>query len=311
VEPEIDPVEQIAAEVRRGRKYRGVCEETVRRIAAEQWAKQGGSGQSGKRALKAAIKATRARLHQVYAAYESPVDYERAIRDLEAAYAGPPASAEGEREPAQWVCRRLLALHASTRERLPVLDRFYDELWAHTGVPGVLLDLACGLNPLSAPWMGLPATAVYHGYDIDAARVAFLQRVLPLTGLDAHVHLQDVLCQPPTEAGDVALLMKSSACLERQQAGATLALLDALQARHVVVTFPVRSLGKRAAGSGRRPGMAVHYEQTFRAQITGRPWPVARLLFENELVFIVDKSGNTEAHRGGAEGHRGEREEQE
>jgi len=287
----MDPVEQIAAEVRRGKKYRGVCEETVRRIAAGQWAKQGGSGQGGKRALKAAIKATRARLHQVYAAYESPVDYERAVRDLKAAYAGPPTYVEGEHEPVQSVCRRLLALHTSTRERLPILDRFYDELWSHTGVPCVLLDLACGLNPLSAAWMGLRATAVYHGYDIDVARVAFLQQALPLIGLDAHVHLQDVLCKPPTEAGDVALLMKSSACLERQQSGATLALLDALRVRHVVVTFPVQSLGKRAPGPGRRPGMAVHYEHVFRAQIAGRPWSVTRLLFESELVFIVDKSG--------------------
>jgi 16S rRNA (guanine(1405)-N(7))-methyltransferase len=172
-------------------------------------------------------------------------------------------------------------------------------------VPRVLLDLACGLNPLCVPWMGLQAAAVYHGYDIDAERVAFLQRVLPLAGLEAHMHLQDVLCELPAEAGDVALLMKSSACLERQQAGATLALLDALRVRHVVVTFPVQSLGQR------EKRMAAHYEHTFRAQISGRPWTMTRLLFESELVFIVDKSGYTELHRGGTEGHGGEREEQE
>jgi 16S rRNA (guanine(1405)-N(7))-methyltransferase len=300
--PEGDPIDQIVAGVRQGKKYRQVCEEMVRRIGAEQWPKYEGLG--GKRALKQATKATRARLHQVYAAYESPVDYERAIRDLEAAYA------EGEQVAVREACRRLLALHASTRERLPILDRIYGELWAHTGVPGVVLDLACGLNPLAAPWMGLPATAVYHGYDIDAARVAFLARVLPLAGLEARMHVHDVLCEVPTEAGDVALLMKSSACLERQRAGATLDLLDGLRVRFVVVTFPVQSLGQRAArGSGRpgmaAPGMAAHYERTFRAQLADRSWPLTRLSFESELVFIVDKSGHTEVHRGGTEGHRG------
>jgi 16S rRNA (guanine(1405)-N(7))-methyltransferase len=301
VTPETDPIEQIVAGVRRGKKYRAVCEETVRRIAAElwaqhgaeQWAKVGGAGQGGKRALRAikpAIKATRARLHQVYAAYESPVDYERATRDLESAYA------RGESEPIRLACRRLLALHASTRERLPILDRFYDELWAHTGVPGVVLDLACGLNPLSVPWMGLRATAVYHGYDIDAARVAFLGRVLPLAGLEAHAHLQDVVCAPPLEAGDVALLMKSSACLERQQPGATLVLLDALRVGYVVVTFPVQSLGQR------EKGMAAHYERTFRVWLADRPWHVTRLRFASELVFIVDKAGTrTEGARRGTE----------
>lgn len=279
---ETDPIEQIVALVRQGKKYRAVCADTVRRVAVEEWGRRG-AGAGGKRALKAAVKATRARLHQVYAAYESPVDYARAIRDLEAAFA------EGTREAVRLACRRLLALHASTRERLSILDRFYAELWAQIGVPRVLLDLACGLNPLSVPWMGLPATAVYHGYDIDAERVAFLQRALPLAGLEAHVHLQDLLCAPPREAGDVALLLKSSACLERQQAGATLALLDALRVRHVVVTFPVQSLGQRADCAGRRPGMAAHYERTFRAYVADRPWPVARLRFESELVFVVDK----------------------
>jgi 16S rRNA (guanine(1405)-N(7))-methyltransferase len=298
---ECDPIEQIVAGVLRGKKYRAVCQDTVRRIAVEQWARHGGLGRGGKRAIKAAIKATRARLHQVYAAYESPVDYARAARDLESAYAG------GDRASIEAACRRLLALHTSTRERLPILERFYGELWAHTGVPGVVLDLACGLNPLSVPWMGLDEGAAYRGYDIDAARVTFLRRALPLAGLDAYMHLQDVLCEAPSEAGEVALLMKSSACLERQQAGATLSLLDALRVRYVVVTFPVRSLGNR------EKGMAAHYERTFRTQIANRPWPVIRLLFESELVFIVDKGSNcyTEEHRGDTEEHRGGRKEKE
>lgn len=278
--PETDTIQQIVTGVRQGKKYRAVCEDTVRRIAVDEWARQGVVGQGSKRVLKDVVKATRARLHQVYAAYESPVDYARAYQDLEAAYAGPPAEAG---EIVRGASRALLALHASTRERLPILEQFYAELWAHTGLPCVLLDLACGLNPLSAPWMGLPATAVYHGYDIDAERVAFLQRALPLAGLEAHVHLQDVLCEPPAEAGDVALLMKSSACLERQQTGATLALLDALRVRYVVVTFPVQSLGQRDKG------MAAHYESFFREQLEDRPWPVTRLVFESELVFTVDK----------------------
>jgi 16S rRNA (guanine(1405)-N(7))-methyltransferase len=184
-----------------------------------------------------------------------------------------------------------MARHASTRERLPILERLYSALWAETGVPRVLLDLACGLNPLAVPWMGLGEGAVYHGYDIDGERVVFLQRVLARAGVVAQMHLQDVLCAPPAEQGDVALLMKSSACLERQRAGATLALLDALQVQQVVVTFPVQSLGQR------EKGMAAFYERTFRAQIAERAWPVRRMMFESELVFVVDKASEPYAER--------------
>ena len=76
--PEMEPVEQIVAAVRRGKKYRSVCEDVVRRIASEQWARRAATTSGSRRALKDATKATRALLHQVYGAYESPVDYDRA-----------------------------------------------------------------------------------------------------------------------------------------------------------------------------------------------------------------------------------------
>jgi 16S rRNA (guanine(1405)-N(7))-methyltransferase len=270
-----DQVERIVASVLAGRKYRNVCPDTVRRFATQEWAKR--------RAVKEATKATRSRLHQAYAAYESRVDYQRAYHDLEAAYA------EGTLAAVRAACQRVLALHASTRERLPVLDRLYAEVFERTGVPGVLLDLACGLNPLSLPWMGLSQGAAYYAYDIDGERIAFLDRYLSLAGAEAHTFFQDILHQPPVEQGDVAFLFKSSSCLERQQAGATLALLDALRVHHVVVTFPTYSLGRRERG------MPAHYERSFLDMISGRPWPVARLRLETELVFVVAKSPTGQA----------------
>jgi 16S rRNA (guanine(1405)-N(7))-methyltransferase len=181
-------------------------------------------------------------------------------------------------------CRRLLALHASTRERLPILDRFYATIWTHTGgVPRSLLDVACGLNPLTLPWMGLPGGTAYTAYDIDVERVDFLRRCLPLLGTAAQVRLQDVLCDPPRERADVALLLKSSTCLERQREGVTLALLDVLDAAYVVVTFPVQSLGRRDKG------MRRHYRDWFADALSARQWPVAELILDSELVFVVHK----------------------
>jgi 16S rRNA (guanine(1405)-N(7))-methyltransferase len=264
-----DEIERIVADVRASPKYRRVCARTVQRIAEEEWAKR--------RNRKQAIKATRSRLHQAYGAYESRVDYDRAYRSLEAAHA------EGTGPAIQEACRRLMSRHASTRERLPILERFYAAIYAHTGAPRALLDLACGLNPLSLPWVGLDAGVSYYAYDIDADRVAFLNRYLALAGAQGHARLQDVICDPPVERADVALLLKSSACLERQRKGSTLATLDALDVSHVVVTYPVKSLGRREVG------MVGHYARTFLDMLGDRSWPVTRLEFATELVFIVDK----------------------
>jgi 16S rRNA (guanine(1405)-N(7))-methyltransferase len=263
-------VEQVVLSVLASRKYRHICVDTVRRIAGEEL--------SRRRALKPAIKATKTKLHQVWAAYESPIDYPRAYEALRAAYQG-----RGDRG-VRAVCRRLLGLHASTRERLPVLEEFYARVFAHTGTPHALLDLACGLNPLTVPWMGLPSGASYHAYDIDGERTAFLARFLDLAGLTGGAHLHDVICVPPRERAHVALLLKSAPCLEQQRRGGTLALLDALDVAYAVVSYPVKSLGRR------EKGMLANYARAFDQMLSDRPWQVERLEVETELVYVVDKS---------------------
>jgi 16S rRNA (guanine(1405)-N(7))-methyltransferase len=268
--------EAVVENVLSSARYRQVCEDTVRRIATQELAKRA--------TLKQTIKAVKSKLHQVYGAYESlSLNYQRAYRDLERAF----AIAETERDLAEvrFVCHRLLSFHTSTQERLHILDRFFAKTFDRTGVPRVVLDLACGLNPLALPWMNLPDGAAYHAYDIDAKRIAFLNRYFALTHVHGIAHLQDILCRPPVERADLALLLKSSACLEQQQKGSTLDLLDALNVSWVVVTFPVKSLGRR------EKGMAKHYEDAFFNMVADRTWPVTRIAFATELAFIVDKSG--------------------
>lgn len=252
------------------KKYAGLCSDTVRRVAARELAARPRAG------LKELVKATRRGLHQAYGAFERGPDYAAAARRLDEAYR---AGTEPDRRAA---CRAALALHTSTRERLPILDEFYARLWAHTGLPHTVLDLGCGLNPLSLPWMGLPAGARYLAYDIEAAGVDFLNHYFLLAGLEPLARWQDVLARPPAEPADVALLLKTGPTLERQEKGATARLLAALQVRFAVVSFAVASLG------GRERGMADHYRAQFLPLAAAQAWPVHELLFATELVFVVE-----------------------
>jgi 16S rRNA (guanine(1405)-N(7))-methyltransferase len=265
----VTEIDDIVSNVQASRKYRHVCPATIRRIAAEEAAKRD--------TPKAAIKATKSRLHQAYSAYEAQLDYARAYEELRAAYA------TGDEQGIRAVAHRMLARHASTRERLPILHRFYDAIFAHTGVPHVLLDLACGLNPLALPWMHLDPGATYLAYDIDTERIAFLNQFFALTAVEGHAYCQDLISDPPEQQADVALLLKTATCLERQRRGSTLTLLDRLQVAYVVITFPVKSLGRR------EKGMAEQYERTFTDMLSRRPWTVSQLDLLAELIFVVDK----------------------
>lgn len=260
-------IEEIVSAIAASKKYRALSPDAIRRVAGRELANAG--------KIKAATKATRRRLHQIYGAFEAGFDTGQALRRLEAAYS------TGSEEEIKAVCRDLLGRHSSTGERLPILDRFYPAIWAITGRPGTLLDLGCGLNPLALPWMALPPDTRYLALDIAADRVHFLNRYLALAGLEPLARCQDLLTHPPDDTADVALLLKMSPSLERQEEGATLRLMEHLRAPFVVVSFAVKSLG------GREKGMVEHYRHRFSAWIEGRWRSVEQMLFETEMVFVV------------------------
>ena len=74
-------------------------------------------------------------------------------------------------------------------------------------------------------------------------------------GVGHSVQCADVLVSVPEVRADVAFLLKTLPCLERQQEGAGVEVLRSLNARHVVVSFPTQSLG------GREKGMYEHYRE--------------------------------------------------
>ncbi len=270
-------LEEIVAAVAASKKYRSVCTDTIRRIAERELSSHGN--------VKVAAKATKRRLHQVYGAFEQDFDYKAAYQRLQNAYELDSV------DEIRTACRYVLGRHSSTRERLPHLDRFYRDIFEITGQPSLLLDLGCGLNPLALPWMGLipgqtPEQAPgirYVPLDIDADRVCFLNHYLPLAGLEPLARCQDVLSHPPGDAADVTLLLKMSPTLERQEPGATLSLIEQLNAPYVVVSFAIRSLG------GREKGMVEQYQQQFLGWLKDRQWPAEKLAFDSELVFIVGR----------------------
>ncbi|MFC2015458.1 16S rRNA methyltransferase [Chloroflexota bacterium] len=261
-------LDDLVANVAASKKYKSVCTDTVYRIGALELSAHSGS-------IKAASKATKQRLHQIYGAFERQADYGQANDWLRSAFQGDSAY---EIEAA---CRRILSWHSSTRERLPFLDHFYSEIFRLTGQPHSVLDLGCGLNPLALPWMGLDTSCGYVALDIDHARIRFINAFLSRAGREPLARCQDILTGPPDDCADLALMLKMSPSLERQESGSTLRLLDNLKVRYAVVSFSVKSLG------GREKGMRAHYRRQFFDWTEGRHWSVAERLFENEMVFVV------------------------
>ncbi|MEJ2750056.1 MAG: hypothetical protein P8183_19440 [Anaerolineae bacterium] len=270
---ELNELEQVVTAVKQSQKYGDTSEATIRDLAEtalRQYKKP-----------KKAIKAVRTQLHSIMAPYLGDPDYAAAAAQLDAVFA------VGDAAEIEAVCREIMGYHLSTRERLPILADFYAQIFGVTGRPQVILDIACGLNPLAFPWMGLeptpaPAGVDFYAYDIHEPRIDFLNHYFRLQGLRPLAKLQDVALQFPVEKADVALFLKEMPRFERNYHGRGRPLLEALNVHWLVLSFPTIS-----THGGRN--LTNRYRDFMYQLIAGHDWPVTELLFEGELVFCVEK----------------------
>jgi 16S rRNA (guanine(1405)-N(7))-methyltransferase len=267
-----EDLDALVEAVRSGGRYRAIGEELVRQVGAQELAK-------GRR-LKEAVKETRSRLHQVGGAYqEDPIDY-------------PAWTAELDRLPSdlhdpevQSFCKRMLAQHASTRERLPAVEHFFVDALASIVPVGSILDVACGLNFLALPWIPLAPGGQYTGWDIYTDLVEFGNRFLAHFQISGGMNVCNVAggALLPHAQVDLALVLKTIPCLEQLDKSIGPRLLESLPARSLLVSFPSRSLG------GRSKGMAQNYEAHFMQLAAGKAWEIRKFEFTGEVAFLVRK----------------------
>ncbi len=266
----VELLDRLVDTVRSTPRYQGISVELVQKIGEQELNKG--------RSFIEAVKATRNKLHQVGGAYqEHAIPYSAWLAELK----NTPSDLGDAR--LREFCRRMMAEHASTRERLPALERFYAAILEPIAPLQSVADLACGFNPLALPWMRLADNAPYYGCDIYADLADFFNNFLAHIRRPGKVEVCDLTHTIPSPPVQVAFLLKTLPCLEQVDKAIGLALLDRVQADFLLVSFPASSL------SGRSKGMVKNYAAHFLEMIEGQPWSVTRFEFPSELAFLVKK----------------------
>jgi 16S rRNA (guanine(1405)-N(7))-methyltransferase len=230
-----------------------------------------------------------------------PSDIEKTVKEklhnLVAPYLGDPAYPslaseltslphEVDSPELQAWCLQVMRAHSSTRERIPILDEFYRTIFEVTGEPRSILDLACGLNPFSIPWMQLNRDVGYFAFDLHQPRVLLIDAFLKHIGQDgAGIH-SDILVQPPRQKADIAFFFKEAHRFEQRQHGVNRAFFRSIPARFLLVSLPTANL------TGRR-SMLEQDRILIDQSISGLDWKVQEILFENEIVFCIEKDNET------------------
>jgi 16S rRNA (guanine(1405)-N(7))-methyltransferase len=220
-------------------------------------------------------------LHNVIAPYLESIDYDQEIQKIKDLFASQPSQAE-----ISAYCLETMAKHASTRERLPHLEHFFNTIHAFIGEPANVLDLACALDPLCLPWIKLSAGASFKAYDINKARVRFLDTFFEHAFPYASAIQQDIFLNSPQETADCAFFFKEAHRLEKRQSGATRILLEKLNARTIIVSLPAVDL------KGHHSLESYHRALIDKA-IADQPWQLQSERVGNELLFFISKEPQT------------------
>lgn len=268
-EPE-DLLLTLVDEVRANPKYRTITPSLVRELCLEALRK----GLQG----KSAVKAIRNKLHQVGGAYfKRKIDYRETERDLMT------LPEDLQSEQARQFCTHLMQAHASTAERLTILPTFFQTCLAPIAPITSILDLACGLTPLALPWIPLSQGFSYRCCDIYLDMVAFLQSFFDHFNINGTSSPCNLSSEMPETHTQVAFLLKSIPCLEQLDKTLPLRLMEEVHAEHILVSFPVRSLG------GQKKGMHGFYRNHFLETVGEKHWTIQEFIFTTEIVFLVTK----------------------
>jgi len=242
------------------KKYAGVYPPMVERLMEEQ----------------GELKAVKTKLHQAYGAYTQENGHKKAARLLD----------EMENSGSDIMARDLLALHASTKERLPFYEEFYGFILENTGSIESVLDIGCGYNPFSVPLIPVEVKA-YYAYDIDTRGAELINRFFTLLGLPPLAKCADLAVEIPHDTADIALMCKLLPVLEAQVPGSGFKMARNLNVHNLLISYPLKSLG------GREKGMAKHYTASFeKALAEGQLKPfslVAQKRVGQEMLYLAHK----------------------
>jgi 16S rRNA (guanine(1405)-N(7))-methyltransferase len=263
-------IQEWVTEILNSKKYRkvGLNPATVADLIRQEVVKQPSK--------KTALKAVKRKLHNIVAPYLGEPDYADLSQRLALIQDTSLDSA-----PLRSYCQTILSQHASTAERIPIMDNFYAQLFEVTGMPNTILDLACGLHPLAFPWMGLPTTVQYHAYDIIQPRVDLINLCFSKIGLAPLAENRDILVSPPTMQADLGLFFKEAHRFEKRKPGCNRDFWESLNVDTLAVSLPTQNL------SGTHSLLEVHRNLVQANLPENRR--VRELTFANEIIFIIQR----------------------
>lgn len=226
--------------------------------------------------FKEVVKCVKQEMHRIYGAFQNDIGKrEKLLEKLE--------KAEPNSNEFIEIHKKILLTHKSTAERLRIYDNLYNDLFSITGKPDIVVDIGCGMNPFSLPWMkvdGMYLAVEFNRKDADFIRKYFsiIKRTrkgifealeLDVAKENDYAKLRNIPC-------DVAFAWKMFDILDFKTAEN---IIKSINAKYLVASFSTKTLGKRQMNFPRR--------SSFQKMLRRLGLEYKTLSYENEIFYII------------------------
>ena len=191
----------------------------------------------------------------------------------------------------------LLGMHVSSKERIPFYREFYEKIFKVTGTPESVLDVSCGFNYFSVPFIKAEKL-FFAGTEYKKEFVEQMDRYFSLaekysgirgkgflldlrnTDFDTRNELLDL---NNGKKFDVAFVLKLIPVMEREKKGLTENLIDIIPAEWIVLSCSKESMTKKEKISFRETASIKKFIKENSLYVN------ARIDFPDEIVFVVKR----------------------
>lgn len=266
---------QILEKVKAHKKYKSIADEVV----IEEIKKYLKSNPNITNIDKQLIKNIRKELHLSYASFQTKKKFQRKkyLQQI-------------QKKLDKDLTEKLLLITLSTKERLKDYPILYKKIFKITGQPKSVIDLGCGLNPTSFPYMNLANKKLkYYAYDIDEEDINFLNdyfTVMKKHGLNGRAAILDLRNKEKVStlpSSDIIFLFKVIDVLDKKDHKTSEELIKTLitKTNFIVASFATRTITRKKMNFPTRKWFELMLERnnlTFQTIET-----------DNEIYYIVGK----------------------
>jgi len=220
-------------------------------------------------------------------------DYKQAIKNVRAVLRRvygvflTKATEDREKYLAEENFEKLLETHLSTKERISIYPAIYKKIFAITGKPKIILDLGCGMNPLSYPFMKVDAE--YYASELNKADCEFLEKCFnkmnikgKAIALDLTEAAKDISLLKTFPKADVCFLFKILDEVEEKKGRkASEVLIKNIDADWLVISFAT----KKVTG---KP-MKYPFRRWLEQMLARLGYEFEIIKEENEVFYVVKK----------------------